>query len=93
MKLLDTNRIALVHFSVHALDVLGVWDDEELLDNCLRAGGGFAWLGGTFVGRATPKDWDNRNPCFAVKLLLLLRLLLQSTQTAIMTMTTTSRHP
>ena len=27
---LDTNRLTLVHFAVHALDVLGVWEDEEL---------------------------------------------------------------
>jgi geranylgeranyl transferase type-1 subunit beta len=27
---LDTNRLTLVHFCVHALDLLGVWDDEAL---------------------------------------------------------------
>ena len=26
---LDVNRLTLVHFSVHALDLLGVWDDPE----------------------------------------------------------------
>jgi geranylgeranyl transferase type-1 subunit beta len=26
---LDTNRLTLVHFAVHALDLLGVWDSEE----------------------------------------------------------------
>jgi geranylgeranyl transferase type-1 subunit beta len=26
---LDTSRLTLVHFAVHALDLLGVWDDEE----------------------------------------------------------------
>ena len=25
---LDTNRLTLVHFAVHALDMLGVWDDD-----------------------------------------------------------------
>lgn len=28
---LDTNRLTLVHFAVHALDLLGVWDSEELM--------------------------------------------------------------
>ena len=28
---LDTNRLTLVHFAVHALDMLKVWDDETLL--------------------------------------------------------------
>lgn len=27
---LDTSRLILVHFAVHALDLLGVWDDEEI---------------------------------------------------------------
>jgi geranylgeranyl transferase type-1 subunit beta len=27
---LDTNRLTLVHFCVHALDLLGVWDNEAL---------------------------------------------------------------
>jgi hypothetical protein len=26
---LDTNRLTLVHFAVHALDMLGVWDDDD----------------------------------------------------------------
>ena len=26
---LDTNRLTLVHFSVHALDLMGVWDDND----------------------------------------------------------------
>jgi prenyltransferase beta subunit len=26
---LDTNRLTLVHFSVHALDILGVWDEDK----------------------------------------------------------------
>jgi geranylgeranyl transferase type-1 subunit beta len=29
---LDTNRMTLVHFATHALDLLGVWDNDELLD-------------------------------------------------------------
>ena len=28
---LDTNRLTLVHFAVHALDMLGVWDSDELV--------------------------------------------------------------
>jgi geranylgeranyl transferase type-1 subunit beta len=28
---LDTNRLTLVHFAVNALDLLGVWDSEELM--------------------------------------------------------------
>lgn len=32
---LDTNRLTLVHFSVHALDLLSVWENEDL---CLRYG-------------------------------------------------------
>lgn len=28
---LDTNRLTLVHFAVHALDMLGVWDDDDLV--------------------------------------------------------------
>jgi geranylgeranyl transferase type-1 subunit beta len=28
---LDTNRLTLVHFAVHALDLLGVWESEELM--------------------------------------------------------------
>jgi hypothetical protein len=27
---LDTNRMTLVHFATHALDLLGVWDNDEL---------------------------------------------------------------
>jgi geranylgeranyl transferase type-1 subunit beta len=29
---LDTNRLTLVHFATHALDMLGVWDDETTLE-------------------------------------------------------------
>jgi geranylgeranyl transferase type-1 subunit beta len=29
---LDTNRLTLVHFATHALDVLGVWESPELLE-------------------------------------------------------------
>jgi geranylgeranyl transferase type-1 subunit beta len=28
---LDTNRMTLVHFATHALDLLGVWDNDELM--------------------------------------------------------------
>ncbi|CAB9506838.1 transferase type-1 subunit beta [Seminavis robusta] len=28
---LDTNRLTLVHFAAHALDMLGVWDDDALI--------------------------------------------------------------
>ncbi len=29
-RTLDTNRLTLVHFCVHALDLLGVWEDTDL---------------------------------------------------------------
>lgn len=29
---LDTNRMTLVHFATNALDLLGVWDNDELLE-------------------------------------------------------------
>jgi geranylgeranyl transferase type-1 subunit beta len=30
---LDSNRLTLVHFATHALDLLGVWDDQQLMDS------------------------------------------------------------
>ena len=32
---LDTNRLTLVHFAAHALEMLGVWDDDDVLTNQL----------------------------------------------------------
>ena len=26
----DTNRLTMIHFAVHALDLLGVWDDHAI---------------------------------------------------------------
>jgi geranylgeranyl transferase type-1 subunit beta len=61
---LDTNRLTLVHFAVHALDVLGVWEDEELqeqyglnkeqiadwIQDSLQVEEGGGYMGGTFAG-------------------------------------------
>jgi len=30
---LDTNRLTMAHFCVHALDLLGVWDDETMIQD------------------------------------------------------------
>ena len=30
---LDSNRLTLVHFATHALDLLGVWDDSQLVES------------------------------------------------------------
>lgn len=67
---LDTNRLTLVHFAVHALDLLNVWDNPELLQeyrldkqriidwiyDCLLLEGGFQ--GGTYAG---PLEEQNEN--------------------------------
>lgn len=61
---LDTNRLTLVHFAVHALDMLGVWEDEEIqerhglskerivdwIQDSLQVEDGGGYMGGTFAG-------------------------------------------
>eukprot|EP00977_Amphora_coffeiformis_P007222 scaffold1569_cov171-Amphora_coffeaeformis.AAC.8 len=42
---LDTNRLTLAHFCVHALSLLGVWDNEELQRTlCLDRQGIIEWI-------------------------------------------------
>ena len=73
---LDTNRMTLVHFCVHALDLLGVWDDDQdvlrqelQLDKVLiiewiyslqQCNGGF--IGGTFLGSAPSPNSVSSEP-------------------------------
>jgi geranylgeranyl transferase type-1 subunit beta len=70
---LDSNRLTLVHFATHALDLLGVWDDPEMLEtlklkpNCIIEwiyslqldDGGFE--GGKYVGPTTTISSNDNN--------------------------------
>jgi len=68
---LDTNRLTLVHFAVHALDMLQVWDDDALVAKLglnktkiidwiynlqVTAPSQAGFQGGTFLGNAFGED-------------------------------------
>jgi geranylgeranyl transferase type-1 subunit beta len=70
---LDSNRLTLVHFATHALDLLGVWEDPELLETLkLKPNSIIEWIyslqlddggfeGGKYVGPITTSTSSNDN--------------------------------
>jgi geranylgeranyl transferase type-1 subunit beta len=87
----DTNRLTMAHFCVHALDMLGVWEDASLQQQFgLNAAAIIEWiyslqvstddgvggfLGGTFVGIPPPADYAHGHIAMTYTALATLRTL------------------